>query len=46
MKKFGLEGGSICAMTRPETMEDVVEVDGGGEAAIYKHHHHLTYYLH
>ena len=38
LKQFVLEGSSTCAITRPETMEDVVKVDGGCEVAIDNHH--------
>ena len=34
MKRLELEGGSPCTATRPESMEEVVLGDGGGEAVI------------
>ena len=34
MEQFGIEVGGTCATTRLETMEYVMEVNGGDEAAI------------
>ena len=34
MKQFGLEGSGTCATNLPETMEDVMEDNGGREVVI------------
>ena len=46
MEQFGLKGGSPSSTTFPETMEDVVEVNGGGEAEIDNDRHHFLHQLH
>ena len=46
LKQIGLEGGGTCAATRPETMEEVVEGDGGREPDILNRRHYLPHHLH
>ena len=46
MKQLSLKGGGTFATNLPETMEDIVEGNGGGETAIKNHRHHLTHHLH
>ena len=46
MDQFGLKVGDPSAATFPETMEDVVEGNGGGETKIENYCHHLPHLLH
>ena len=41
MDQLGLKVGDPRAATFPETMEDVVEGNGGGETKIENYRHHL-----
>ena len=45
MGQFFLKGGGTSAATCPETMEDVVEVNGDGEAETNNNRHHLPHHL-
>ena len=45
MDQFVLKGGGTSAATYPETMEDVVELNGGGEAETDNDRHHLPHHL-
>ena len=41
LEQFGLKRGGTSTATHPETMEDTVVVNEGGEAAIDNLHQHL-----
>ena len=46
LKQLDLEGGVPRTVTRPESVEGFVVVDGGSEAAIENHRHYLPNHLH
>ena len=46
LKQIELEGGGPCTVTHPESMEEVVVGDVGGEVVIKNHRHRLPDHLH
>ena len=46
MDQFGLEEGSTCTANRPEFVDHVMKGDGGSDAAVDNHRHHLSHHLH